>query len=181
MDQIIANPIRFGVVQIGSAPGAPDENLRMLQDFSQQAKDAGCAAVCFPEGFLTGYDPDHAKECAIAANDSILKAVSETAAAPGIDILAGYMEAADPDGSGPVFYINHSVFYPDGKVLPYHKTHLGDKERAVFRPGDHLAVFPLSCGLTAGFQVCVECHFPEITQSLSLRGAQVIFSPFASP
>lgn len=182
MDQIIANTIRFGAVQAGSVPGDPEANLRMMQDYSQMAKNAGCAAVCFPEGFLTGYDPNHAKEYAIAQDDPVLQAVTETAAALGIDILAGYMEtAAASDGSGRVFYINHSVFYPDGTVLPYRKTHLGDKERSIFEPGDHLAVFPLTCGMTAGFQVCVECHFPEITQTLSLRGAQMIFSPFASP
>lgn len=176
MEQFTANPVRIGIVQTGSVPGSSEQNLRILRQFAQQAKEAGCSAVCFPEGFLTGYDPGHAQEYAIPQDDPTVRAVSETAAELGIDILAGYMEAA-----GHVFYINHSVFYPDGSVRSYRKTHLGDKERSVFAAGDRLAVFPLGCGLTAGFQVCVECHFPEITQTLSLRGAQVIFSPFASP
>ena len=170
MDQFTANPVRIGVVQTGSVPGSPEQNLQILRQFAQQAKEAGCSAVCFPEGFLTGYDLGHAQEYAIPQDDPAVRAVSEIAAELGIDILAGYMEAA-----GRVFYINHSVFYPDGSVLPYRKTHLGDKERSIFETGGHLAVFPLSCGLTAGFQVCVECHFPEITQTLSLRGSQVIF------
>lgn len=176
MDRFITNPVRIGVVQTGSVPGCPEQNVQILRQFAQQAKEAGCSAVCFPEGFLTGYDPGHAQEYAVPQDDSAVRAVSEIAAELGIDILAGYMEAA-----GRIFYINHSVFYPDSSVLPYRKTHLGDRERSVFAAGDRLAVFPLSCGLTAGFQVCVECHFPEITQTLSLRGAQVIFSPFASP
>lgn len=176
MEQFTATPVRIGVVQTGSVPGSPEQNLQILRQFAQQAKEAGCSAVCFPEGFLTGYDPAHAQDYAIPQDDLAVRAVSEVATELGIDILAGYMEAA-----GRVFYINHSVFYPDGSVLPYRKTHLGDKERSIFEAGGHLAVFPLSCGLTAGFQVCVECHFPEITQTLSLRGAQVIFSPFASP
>ena len=176
MEQFTANPVRLGIVQTGSVPGSPEQNLQILRQFAQQAKEAGCSAVCFPEGFLTGYDPGHAQDYAIPQDDPAVRAVSEVAAELGIDILAGYMEAA-----GRVFYINHSVFYPGSGVLPYRKTHLGDKERSIFEAGGHLAVFPLSCGLTAGFQVCVECHFPEITQTLSLRGAQVIFSPFASP
>ncbi len=176
MDQFTANPVRIGVVQTGSVPGSPEQNLQILRQFAQQAKEAGCSAVCFPEGFLTGYDPGHAQEYAIPQDDPAVRAVSEIAAELGIDVLTGYMET-----TGRVFYINHSVFYSDGSVLPYRKTHLGDKERTIFEAGNHLAVFPLSCGLTAGFQVCVECHFPEITQTLSLRGAQVIFSPFASP
>ncbi|MBQ3662274.1 MAG: hypothetical protein IJQ02_13425 [Oscillospiraceae bacterium] len=176
MDRFITNPVRIGVVQTGSVPGCPEQNVQILRQFAQQAKEAGCAAVCFPEGFLTGYDPGHAQEYAVPQDDPAVLAVSETAAELGIDVLAGFMEV-----SGRVFYINHSVFYPDSSVLPYRKTHLGDKERSVFAAGNRLAVFPLSCGLTAGFQVCVECHFPEITQTLSLRSAQVVFSPFASP
>ncbi len=182
MDQSITNIIRIGTVQAGSVPGRPERNLQILRRFAQQAKETGCSAVCFPEGFLTGYDPGHAQDDAIAQNDPSLRAISEMAAEFDIDILAGFMEVSDASAdSDRVFYINHSVFYPDGNVLPYRKTHLGDKERGIFEAGGHLAVFPLSCGLTAGFQVCVECHFPEITQTLSLRNAQVIFSPFASP
>ena len=176
MDQSITNIIRIGAVQAGSVPGGPEQNVQILRQFAQQAKETGCSAVCFPEGFLTGYDPGHAQDYAVPQDDPAVRAVSETAAELGIDVLAGFMEV-----SGRVFYINHSVFYPDGSVLPYRKTHLGDKERSIFEAGGHLAVFPLSCGLTGGFQVCVECHFPEITQTLSLRGAQVVFSPFASP
>jgi predicted amidohydrolase len=77
MDQITENRIRIGVVQTGSVPGDPAENLSILRQFSQQAKEAGCAAVCFPEGFLTGYDPGQAEAWAIASDDPALRAVSE--------------------------------------------------------------------------------------------------------
>jgi len=32
-----------------------------------------------------------------------------------------------------------------------------------------------------GFQLCVETHFPDITQTLALRDAEVIFAPHAVP
>ena len=158
MDQFTANPVRIGVVQTGSVPGSPEQNLQILRQFAQQAKEAGCSAVCFPEGFLTGYDPGHAQDYAIPQDDPAVRAVSEIATELGIDVLTGYMET-----TGRVFYINHSVFYPDGSVLPYRKTHLGDKERTIFEAGNHLAVFPLSCGLTAvGLLVsgCIRGHGP---------------------
>ena len=69
MDQFTANPVRIGVVQTGSVPGSPEQNLQILRQFAQQAKEAGCSAVCFPEGFLTGYDPGHAQEYAIPQDD----------------------------------------------------------------------------------------------------------------
>ena len=226
--------IRMAVVQAAAIPGGPQQNLKTLHTFSEKAAAAGCSAVCFPEGFLTGYDPDNAAKCAISADDPVLKEVSWIAAALQIDILAGYMErripskeidsenfrenssefseelvrepfkhskghanntsnysidpaelhsntSLLPDRSKPSFAITHAVFYPDGRVLPCRKTHLGEKEQTVFEPGNMLQVFPLSCGVTAALQICVECHFPEITQVLSLQGAQVIFAPFASP
>lgn len=178
--------IRIAVVQAESSPADPQENVRILRTFAQQAAHAGCRAVCFPECFLTGYDPDHAGEKAIPSDSPVLRAVSETAKDLQIDILTGYMECSDAslqpaEPAKRSFFITHAVFYTDGRILPYHKTHLGAKEQKIFAPGDALMVFPLSCGLTAGFQVCVECHFPEITQTLSLQGAHVVFVPAASP
>ena len=194
--------IRMAVVQAAAIPGDPQQNIKTIRTFSEKAAAAGCSAVCFPEGFLTGYDPDNAAQFAISADAPALKEVSQIAAELQIDILAGYMELhilnaendftdpADPhsDSSLPTaarskssFAITHAVFYPDGRILPCRKTHLGEKEQTIFDPGNVLQVFPLSCGVTAALQICVECHFPEITQTLSLQGAQVIFAPFASP
>ena len=165
---------RIGIVQIEAADD-PYQNLTALRSFAQQAKAAGCGAVCFPECFLTGYDPNLAKEKAIPSDSPVLDAVTEIAAELQIDILAGYMESATD------LYIAHAVFYPDSRRFVYHKTHLGAKEQKIFEAGDVLPVFSLSCGLTAGLQVCVESHFPEITQALSLQCADVVFVPAASP
>ena len=193
MDQTNRQTIAMAVVQAAAIPGDPQQNLKTIRTFSEKAAAAGCRAVCFPEGFLTGYDPDNAAQFAIASDDPVLKEVSKVAAALQIDILAGYMErmalqdsseAAGPkqtESAAPKYSITHAVFYPDGRVLPCRKTHLGEKEQSIFEPGNVLQVFPLSCGITAALQICVECHFPEITQTLSLQGAQVVFAPFASP
>ena len=193
MDQTNRQTIAMAVVQAAAIPGDPQQNLKTIRTFSEKAAAAGCRAVCFPEGFLTGYDPDNAAQFAIASDDPVLKEVSKVAEALQIDILAGYMErmalqdsseAAGPkqtESAAPKYSITHAVFYPNGRVLPCRKTHLGEKEQSVFEPGNVLQVFPLSCGIAAALQICVECHFPEITQTLSLQGAQVVFAPFASP
>ncbi|MDO4741605.1 MAG: nitrilase-related carbon-nitrogen hydrolase, partial [Eubacteriales bacterium] len=106
----------------------------------------------------------------------LLARLGDQAKALGVDLLAGFMER-----DGDMLYLTHSLFRADGARFDYRKTHLGENEGRVFAAGDRLRVFPLSCGLLCGLELCVETHFPEITQTLSLMGAQVVFAPHAVP
>ena len=166
---------RFAMVQ---APACREvgENLRTLEAFARQAAVEGCAAICFPEAFLTGYFPEVAARLAIGAGDAALDRTAAVAAEVGIDLLVGFMERREGQ-----FFLTHGIFRPDGSRDFYRKTHLGQKERRFFTPGNVLPVFSLSGGWRVGFQLCVETHFPEITQTLSLRGAELIFAPHAVP
>lgn len=167
--------IMLGLVQ-ASATSDALQNLDTMKQFVFQAKDKGCTAVCFPEAFLTGYFPQNADALALSSNCSLLNQVTAFAQHEAIDILVGFMERKESQ-----FYLTHGIFYADGKRRFYQKTHLGEREKNIFSAGNSLPVFPLSCGLTVGIQLCVETHFPEITQTLALRGAQIIFAPHAVP
>lgn len=149
---------------------------RDLNRYALRAAEAGCEAVCFPEAFLTGYCPEEAESRAIPWDSAPIEAVSRLAQETGIDILAGFLER-----EAGKFYISQGIFRKDGTKARYRKTHLGSREKAFFTPGDCLPVFRLSSGLQVGFQLCMETHFPEITQTLALKGAQVIFAPHAVP
>lgn len=165
--------VKFGLVQAAAAVD-PGENLGTLAEWAEKAKDQGCAAVCFPEAFLTGYFPKEAARYAIGAEE--LAPVLALAKELDIDILAGFMERRDGG-----FSLTQGLFRPDGQAFFYRKTHLGLREAEIFTPGDALPVFPLTCGVLMGFQPCVELHFPEITQTLSLKGARIVFAPHAVP
>lgn len=154
----------------------PARNLETLQQYAKEAAAAGCRALCFPEAFLTGYCPEEASLRALSAQSQEIGSVSRLARELQMDLLVGFMEA-----DGPRLHLTQGIFRPDGTRALYRKTHLGEKELQVFTPGDALEVFPLSCGLRVGFQICVETHFPEITQTLALAGAQVVFAPHAVP
>ena len=93
-----------------------------------------------------------------------------------MDLLVGFMEQEEHQ-----YFLTHGIWRANGTADFYRKTHLGARESEIFCPGDGLEVFSLSCGLRIGFQICVETHFPEITQTYSLRGTEVIFAPHASP
>ena len=43
--------IRLGLVQAASCENAV-QNLETIRSFAAQAAEAGCSALCFPEGFL---------------------------------------------------------------------------------------------------------------------------------
>lgn len=167
--------IRLGVAQ-QTADDSLERNLARVEHSVAQARALGCAALCLPECCLTGYYPARAGELAISAADPALDALADMAREYGLDVLAGFMERAQARA-----YITHAIFRPDGTRDHYRKTHLGERERQHFEPGERLDVFGLTCGLKAGVQLCVEAHFPEITQTLSLHGAQVVFAPHSSP
>jgi len=153
-----------------------EDGIRTIEQYARLASEQGIQVLCTPEAYLTGYGTDQASLArAVRANETA--PISSLAARYHIDILAGFLENA-ADGT---YYISHGIYRADGTSDIYRKTHLGQKEQTVFAAGNALPVFELSCGICAGISLCVENHFPEIAQTLSLRGAEVIFAPFAVP
>lgn len=140
-------------------------NLEITQKYANEAAQRGCSVICFPECYLTGYRPDKAVCNAISLNAPALQQVSKIATENAIDILVGFMEKSDDS-----FYITHGLFRKDGTRDYYRKTHLGQREKTVFSPGKELKILSLTNGTRIGIQLCVETHYPEITQTLALRG-----------
>lgn len=165
----------LGLVQ-ASASADVDQNIRSIQLFASKAAEKSCSALCFPEAFLTSYLPAKSSDLALSRNCRELQKVLYIAIKNRIDILVGFMERENDR-----FYLTHGIFSPNGNMSFYRKTHLGEREQTVFTAGDSLDIFTLSNGLKAGIQLCVETHFPEITQTLSLLGADIIFAPHAIP
>lgn len=167
--------VRLGLIQAAAGSDA-EQNLNTIRQFAAEGKAAGCVAICFPEAFLTGYFPERAAELALEKDHSLLSQIAGLARSLQMDLLVGFMEKNESR-----VFLTHGIWCADGTSHFYRKTHLGQKERTIFCPGDRLKVFSLSCGLRIGIQLCVETHFPEITQTYSLGGAEVIFAPHASP
>ena len=151
-------------------------NLTTIREYAEKAALEGCSALCFPECFLTSYAPEKAAELAISAEDGILKEVSSIAADCALDLLVGFMER-----DGEVLFIAHGLFRRDGSRECYRKTHLGEKEKKYFLPGDKLKVLSLTDETKIGISLCVENHYPQVAQTLALRGAEIIFAPHAVP
>ncbi len=79
---------------------------------------------------------------------------------------------------GDVIYNSCALVNPNGSQHLYRKTHLFNREKLFFAPGDTgLQVFEAKGGVKIGLMVCFDWQFPEAARTLALKGAQIICHP----
>jgi predicted amidohydrolase len=168
---------RIAAVMLQTPVGRLDDNLAAVVAWTQRARQAGAALVCFPEMTLTGYSTRGSLADYVMSSDGpvadILQQVAEREA---ITILVGTAESA-PDGRA---YAAHWVVRPGVPIAVYRKTHIAPPEAQALVPGDHVPIFNDSA-MRFGIQLCYDAHFPELSAHMACRGADVIFFPHASP
>jgi len=77
-------------------------------------------------------------------------------------------------------FISQVILSPDAELAVYRKVHLGRSELEYFTPGDNFPVFNAH-GTTFAVGICWDWHFPEMAAIYSLKGAELLFAPHASP
>ncbi|MBO8137556.1 MAG: nitrilase [Desulfotomaculum sp.] len=166
---------RIALVQLNSIFAQVEKNLQKISQFVKQAYKQGADIICFPELAVQGYsrsDSDFCSEPIPGPSSSYISSLSKQY---NITILAG---TAEKNKSGKP-YITHLVSTPGG-IDKYRKTHLGSSEKPYFSEGNQLPVFKTEKAVF-GVQICWDLHFPEVTTIMSLKGAEIIFAPHASP
>jgi len=130
--------------------------------------------VVFPEMNLTGYA---AQDTSLAQplDPEWVDELSRAARQLGITILTGL---AEQGANGRVF-ATQLVTGPDTPPAYYRKLHLSPFETR-YTPGNTVRVFTHK-GIKFGIQLCYDAHFPELTTAISLKQADIIFIPHASP
>jgi predicted amidohydrolase len=164
-------------VSMHSEPGEIEKNLERMESFVHEASERSAGAVLFPEFSIAGYtlkEPERIYN--LARSGWIVKKIVRMAHDAKLIIMAGMVEILQKGRP----HITQVVAGPDGLLGVYRKTHLSPPEKQKYREGDSLNVFHES-GLTFGLELCYESHFPEISTVLSLKGAEVLFMPHASP
>lgn len=169
--------IRVGAVACPATVDAPEQNLALAAGWAAQAAAAGVDLLLFPELSLTGYPTRGPAARPLDAASEACGRMRELAGKHNLTLAAGMVWRDAPDG--PV-YLAHGLWLPSGELHIYRKTHLGRREKPEYAAGDELPVFRLP-KVTVGIQLCLEQHFPEITQTLVLKGAQLILCPHATP
>ena len=100
-------------------------------------------------------------------------ALSEIASCNNCNIVYGY-----PELDGNNLYNSCMLIMPDGRFYNYRKTHLFNREKLFFSPGDTgFQVFTILNGVKIGMMICFDWQFPEAARTLALLGAQIICHP----
>lgn len=167
----------IGLVQMESTAGNTQGNLEKILKIAGDAVDLGVDILCFPEMALHGYKPSEANNLAEQLTGPSVQKISECAVKLGITLLVGM---AEKEIGVEKPYLTHFVAFADGKIGAYRKTHLGQSEEEYFSPGQEFPVFQ-SHGISFGIGLCWDWHFPEVATIYSLKGAEVLFAPHASP
>jgi len=168
---------RIAVVVSNARLGYTSQNLSKIADWVQKARKEGAALVCFPELQVTGYHTQPLiKDYAEPVPGPSSRQLETLAKNNNIAIMAGMAEI---DGND-CLYAAHLLTRPAGISGHYRKTHLAPPEQAVFKAGQSVPLFNVK-GLRLGIQLCYDAHFPEISTTMALNGAEAIFIPHASP
>ncbi|MFZ5633956.1 MAG: nitrilase family protein [Bacillota bacterium] len=168
--------VRLALVQMQSELGMLEKNLEKILEYVARAGDRGVDIICFPEMCLQGYSRDKSQKTAVPVPGDITGSIGEAAVGAGVTVLVGLAEASETGKP----YITQLVLFPDGTAEKYRKTHLGKSEQPYYTAGDELPVFS-TAKARFGIQICWDMHFPEVSAILSLKGAEIIFAPHASP
>ncbi len=172
----MATIVRVGAVACPAIVNGLEQNVNTIIKWTEIAAKSQVDLLLFPELSITGYDVTKGVLPPITGGSRAFQVLAGLAQKTKITIAAGM--AWRQDDGGP--YLAHGLWQPTGEFSFYCKTHLGQREQVAFLPGNNLPVFRLA-NVTVGIQMCLEHHFPEISQTLVLRGAQLLLCPHAVP
>jgi len=167
---------RIAIVQpIAHRPGEDERNVAEAVRAVEHAAHEGADFVCFPETYPgpwrmpAAYDP--------------IPALAEAAATQSVHVVFGTIEPIDRKAA-----TAHNLIvmaYPDGRTpVRYRRTHPngpwiytgGQTWEFKYVAGNEFPVFDTAHG-KVGLAMCSEVYMPEVTRSLALRGAELIFMP----
>lgn len=168
---------QIGLVQMESLVGDTEQNFRKIIRFTEVAKKQEISLLCFPECALDGYSPQDSSEMGNSMKSSWVAQLQECSQDLGITLLVGFVERANEVHKP---YISQLILSPGEEPAVYRKAHLGRSEMEYFTPGSRFPIFSAH-GVTFAVGICWDWHFPEMAAIYSLKGAEVIFAPHASP
>ena len=165
-----------GVAQFAPAADTA-RNVGEIGELAAVAAERGARVVVFPEYSSYFIDPFDAslRDHAEPVDGPFTAALRDIAAAEGVTIVAGLLEAGDGDR------VRNTVVAVDetGVVASYRKLHLydafGQRESDWVEPGEiaEPPVFAVD-GLRFGIMTCYDLRFPEVTRLLADAGVEAV-------
>ena len=162
-----------------------DRNIEKAVAFATIAIEKGARIICFQELFTTFWFPREMNRGHFGLAETnegfSIRRMQQLAIEHQVVLICPMYE----EGEQNCFFNSAFVIDADGTVLGcYRKIHIPQiplwEEKYYFSPGNHgFPVFETRFGVI-GIQICWDNFFPEGSRILSLKGAQIIFSPTAA-
>ncbi len=172
--------ITVACAQLAPVIGDLERNRARTSDAVARAAQAGARLVVLPELCTSGYvfaDADEAARFAEPLDGPAVRSWRALSAEHRMVVVGGVCEALGGGRLG-----NSAVVIDRGELVAvYRKTHLWDREKLVFAPGEEMpSVVSTSCG-RVGPAICYDAFFPEVTRALAMDGAELIAAPMNVP
>lgn len=167
------------VAVVQELPCRMDEPLSRFSEHAQALLAAfpQVRLIVYPELHLFGSDTPLKKE---ALNDSAqplsgprMKALGELAADLGVWLVPGSVCERGPQGQ---LFNTAVAFSPDGELAAWYRKVFPWRPYEPFDPGDRFVTFDLGGIGRAGFSICYDTWFPEVTRHLAWMGAEVVLN-----
>ncbi|MNJ41920.1 2-oxoglutaramate amidase [compost metagenome] len=171
----------IALIQSDIHMGNPAANRQIVERWMQQAISAAKKPdmIVLPEMWNTGYALEQIHELADVEGRESREWIADFARHNDVHVIAGSI-AEKRDGR---VYNTMRIFARTGEeIADYSKMHLFRlmEEEKHLSSGQSAVTFELD-GQTSGASICYDIRFPELTRTLALRGAKVLFVPAAWP
>jgi len=159
--------------------GKFDENLSKCIELATNASEKGASLVLFPEMNLTGYTSgEKLQSIAKPLSDDLKNTLQKISTDKSITIIAG-LAHKESDNK---IYASHFAIMPDNSFFIYKKTHTAPPEKKTLSSGHRIEICKdKSNEINFGIQLCYDAHFPQLATLMSVKGADLIVIPHASP
>jgi predicted amidohydrolase len=166
---------RVAATQVDVRHGDVEHNLETHARLIDEAAEAGCHLVVFPELSVTGHNgsPEVTRD-AEPADGRIAGVMADAARAAGIVVSYGFCEVRRG-----THYNTSALVGPAGPIGLQRKVHASLDEFLRFRQAYDWAVFDLGF-CKVGTAICHDSDFFETWRILALKGAEVVLLPHAN-
>ena len=172
------SPARVAVVQFDPQVGIENlaANAAAIQERLQRAVAEGADLIVLPELATTGYSFNTRSE-AFAHAQEVPAGATVRGWADFCRKHEVYIVGCLPELDGPQLYDTAVLVGPEGYIGKYRKTHLWNREKLFFTPGNlGFPVFETRIG-RIGLLVCWDIWFPEAARLVAQQGADIICIP----
>ncbi|HZN79265.1 MAG TPA: nitrilase-related carbon-nitrogen hydrolase [Mycobacterium sp.] len=168
--------VQIACCQIEPVVGDLAANAAVIEAQIREAVGVGADVIVLPELATSGYmfaDADEARATALRPTDF----ANWSASVDDALVIGGFCELGD-DGR---LYNSAVMVDADGVVASYRKTHLWDREKLIFTPGDALPPVVKTKHGAIAVMICYDLEFGELTRRVALDEAELIAAPVNWP